>query len=147
MIPLCQNLCQNLLRHCSQCCCQVSSIVHPRLRDSLRSAGQICTHEAVFAQMKSIQFATDETAVKTADMIQKLITMHEKAARAGSDVMGMMQSSQIIGKERTWIGKWSVVTRVCLASTNASFSVIIRVTTHLQSSGALPSKVYGSSDL
>jgi hypothetical protein len=46
------------------------------------------------------------------DQVQKLLAMHEKASR--SKLLDNLSATQVIQGTRSWIGRWTIVTRVRL---------------------------------
>ena len=84
-----------------------------RLRTSLQNQKKSATHESVFKMInEGIRAASDESKLKTPDQVQKLITYYEKASK--SNCLHGLQSVQVIRGVRTWVSRWTIVTRVLL---------------------------------
>ena len=77
-----------------------------------------CTYQG-----RARKMSVDVAEVKTSDYVQKLLKMHEKASEA--NLLDALQASQIVIGVRTWVSKWSVVTRVPLVWVSVHGSVTV----------------------
>ena len=86
------------------------------LKLQLAADDQPNTYKDMFRLLKdSLRAASEESKLQTDDQIQKLVSMVVKATDAG--LIDTLKSCQVISGSRTWIGKWSLVTRVLLSCT------------------------------
>ncbi len=80
-----------------------------RLKQSLAPENRN-TNENVLQELKKVRMSSEETRIRSTDQIQKLLSLLEKSSKSG--VRAMMQSCQVVGGERSWISKWTIVSRV-----------------------------------
>ena len=84
------------------------------LKIYLASSGQSASYKSIFGLLQqSIRPGSEETKLQTEDQVQKLVSMVVKASDAG--LSNTIKSCQVIDGVRTWVGRWSVITRVFLA--------------------------------
>ena len=83
------------------------------LRVQLAAANQPASYKSIFNLLSaSLRSGSEESRLRTEDQVQKLVTMVVKATDA--ELANTLKSCQVIGGARTWIGRWSIVTRVLL---------------------------------
>jgi hypothetical protein len=77
----------------------------------MEAEGKVDTSfEKITDELKKLNFASDETKIKTSDKVSKIMNLYTKAHKAG--VLKELKDCQRVGGDRTWIGRWAIVTRL-----------------------------------